>query len=161
MIPHRSRDLKADPLLTSGDRTPIVIRELCAYLATSCCDPITEISESPTVDLQSVCQNLVVLAIQNGWNCACSTSFILISWLTFLPKNLCCLLYGPGKARFENREVPPIEDPHDILVRISYVGVCGSDVSIIFHPVWHCEHILTTIPGPFLDPWRRDAHGIR
>ncbi|KAE8153132.1 GroES-like protein [Aspergillus avenaceus] len=47
--------------------------------------------------------------------------------------NLSCLLYGPGKARFENREVPSIEDPHDILVRISYVGVCGSDAHFWTH----------------------------
>ncbi|PLB50812.1 GroES-like protein [Aspergillus steynii IBT 23096] len=48
-------------------------------------------------------------------------------------KNLCCLLYGPGKARFENREVPPLDDPHDILVRIAYVGVCGSDAHFWTH----------------------------
>ncbi|KAF9889650.1 hypothetical protein FE257_007158 [Aspergillus nanangensis] len=50
-----------------------------------------------------------------------------------MSNNLCCLLYGPGKARFENREIPPIEDPHDILVRISYVGVCGSDAHFWTH----------------------------
>lgn len=44
--------------------------------------------------------------------------------------NLSCLLYGPGKARFENRPIPSIEDPHDVLIHITYIGVCGSDVRI-------------------------------
>jgi hypothetical protein len=43
--------------------------------------------------------------------------------------NLSCLLYDPHDARFENREVPTITDPHDVIIRIAYVGVCGSDVS--------------------------------
>ncbi|KAM5354312.1 hypothetical protein ACJ41O_000962 [Fusarium nematophilum] len=37
-------------------------------------------------------------------------------------------MYGPGKVRFENRPIPEIEDPNDILINIAYVGVCGSDV---------------------------------
>lgn len=45
------------------------------------------------------------------------------------PSNLSCLLYDPHDARFENREVPTITDPYDVVVRIAYVGVCGSDVS--------------------------------
>ncbi|CAF9936882.1 hypothetical protein IMSHALPRED_010939 [Imshaugia aleurites] len=43
-------------------------------------------------------------------------------------KNLSCFLYGPGDARYEDRAVPEIEDPHDVIIRINYVGVCGSDV---------------------------------
>lgn len=63
-----------------------------------------------------------------------SVSFVLrlayfIELMSFSKTNLSCLLYGPGQARFENRPVPQIEDPHDVLIRISYVGVCGSDVS--------------------------------
>ncbi|RSL54329.1 hypothetical protein CEP54_009938 [Fusarium duplospermum] len=42
--------------------------------------------------------------------------------------NLSCVLYGPGNVRFEDRPVPSLQDPHDVLIRISYVGVCGSDV---------------------------------
>jgi D-xylulose reductase len=38
------------------------------------------------------------------------------------------LLYGPGDARLEDRPIPTIEDPYDVIVRIGYVGVCGSDV---------------------------------
>ncbi|OKL59759.1 hypothetical protein UA08_04501 [Talaromyces atroroseus] len=47
--------------------------------------------------------------------------------------NLSCLLYGPGKVRFENRPIPTIDDAHDVLVRISYVGVCGSDAHFWTH----------------------------
>lgn len=45
-------------------------------------------------------------------------------------QNPSCLLYGPGDARFENRPLPTIEDPHDVIIRIAYVGVCGSDVRL-------------------------------
>lgn len=54
--------------------------------------------------------------------------------------NLCCLLYGPGNARFENREITAIEDPHDVLIQISYVGVCGSDVRIFTRWWWFRSH---------------------
>lgn len=40
-----------------------------------------------------------------------------------------CLLYGPLDARFEDRPFPALEDPRDVIVRIAYTGVCGSDVS--------------------------------
>ena len=43
-------------------------------------------------------------------------------------QNPSCLLYGPGDARFEDYPRPTIEDPHDVIVRIAYIGVCGSDV---------------------------------
>ncbi|KAF4995455.1 hypothetical protein FGRMN_5136 [Fusarium graminum] len=42
--------------------------------------------------------------------------------------NPSCLLYGPGDARFEDRPVPEIEDPNDVIIKIAYTGVCGSDV---------------------------------
>lgn len=44
-------------------------------------------------------------------------------------KNPSIVLYNPGDAKLEDRPVPEIEDPHDVLVRIAFVGVCGSDVS--------------------------------
>lgn len=44
--------------------------------------------------------------------------------------NPACFLYGPGEAKFEDSPYPGIEDPHDVVIRISYVGVCGSDVSL-------------------------------
>jgi D-xylulose reductase len=46
-------------------------------------------------------------------------------------ENPSCLLYGPGDVRFENRPMPVIEDVNDVIIRIAYVGVCGSDVCIV------------------------------
>lgn len=43
-------------------------------------------------------------------------------------ENLSCLLYGPLDARFEKRSVPVITNPQDVIVKIAYTGVCGSDV---------------------------------
>jgi hypothetical protein len=40
------------------------------------------------------------------------------------------VLYGAKNAKMEDKPVPELLDPHDVLVRIAYVGVCGSDVSI-------------------------------
>lgn len=51
--------------------------------------------------------------------------------MTTQSSNLSCLLYGPHDARFENRQVPVISDPYDVIIRIAYVGVCGSDVSLL------------------------------
>ncbi|CAH0046906.1 unnamed protein product [Clonostachys solani] len=47
--------------------------------------------------------------------------------------NLSCLLYGPGQLKFEHRPVPEITDAHDAIIRITYVGVCGSDVHFWTH----------------------------
>ncbi|PSK36579.1 hypothetical protein B9Z65_1762 [Elsinoe australis] len=44
------------------------------------------------------------------------------------------MLYGPGDARFEEKPIPSIEhDPHGVLLRIAYTGVCGSDVHFWLH----------------------------
>jgi D-xylulose reductase len=51
--------------------------------------------------------------------------------MTTRTSNLSCLLYGPHDARFGDREIPVISDPYDVIVRIAYVGVCGSDVSLL------------------------------
>jgi threonine dehydrogenase-like Zn-dependent dehydrogenase len=40
-------------------------------------------------------------------------------------------LYGPGEAKIKDHAIPRIEDPHDVLIRIAFTGVCGSDVSTI------------------------------
>jgi D-xylulose reductase len=44
-------------------------------------------------------------------------------------QNPSIVLYGAKDAKLEDKEVPNLTDPHDVLVRIAYVGVCGSDVS--------------------------------
>jgi D-xylulose reductase len=43
-------------------------------------------------------------------------------------KNPSVFLYGAGKAKIENAPYPTIESPTDVIIRIAYVGVCGSDV---------------------------------
>lgn len=45
-------------------------------------------------------------------------------------KNPSFLLYGPRHAKIEDRPVPEITDPYDVIVRIAFTGVCGSDVSL-------------------------------
>ncbi|KAI9820744.1 MAG: hypothetical protein M1827_005114 [Pycnora praestabilis] len=50
-----------------------------------------------------------------------------------IEKSLSCFLYGPGNAKFEERPIPKLEDPHDVLIRIAYTGVCGSDVHFWVH----------------------------
>ncbi|KAK1635649.1 sorbitol dehydrogenase [Colletotrichum phormii] len=37
-------------------------------------------------------------------------------------------LYGPGSAKIVDRPTPTLKNEHDVVVRIRYVGVCGSDV---------------------------------
>lgn len=53
-------------------------------------------------------------------------------------------LYGPETAKIENAPYPFIEDQHDVIVRIAYVGVCGSDVS--FQIPDQCPNWLTQWP---------------
>lgn len=59
---------------------------------------------------------------------------LLPALLTPRQENLSCVLYGPGKVRFEERPLPVVEDAHDVVVRIAYVGVCGTDVCEPRHP---------------------------
>ncbi|KAL4871121.1 hypothetical protein BDV12DRAFT_38027 [Aspergillus spectabilis] len=42
-------------------------------------------------------------------------------------------LYGPHEAKLQHLPTPEIHDPHDVIVRIAYVGVCGSDVHFWNH----------------------------
>jgi hypothetical protein len=43
-------------------------------------------------------------------------------------QNLSFVLEGINKVRFEDRPVPKIKNPDDVLVQIKYTGICGSDV---------------------------------
>ncbi|KAL0258732.1 hypothetical protein SLS55_006235 [Diplodia seriata] len=56
-----------------------------------------------------------------------------VVWPAESEKNPSLLLYNPHDARHENRPVPQPSDPHDVLVRIAYVGCCGSDVHFWHH----------------------------
>jgi D-xylulose reductase len=46
-----------------------------------------------------------------------------------MSKHPSVFLYEAGEAKYEERAVPAIEDSHDVFICVSYVGVCGSDVS--------------------------------
>ncbi|KAI9706166.1 MAG: hypothetical protein M1820_004927 [Bogoriella megaspora] len=43
-------------------------------------------------------------------------------------KNLSFVLQKPGEVKFEDRPVPEVKDPYDVIVNIKYTGICGSDV---------------------------------
>jgi D-xylulose reductase len=43
------------------------------------------------------------------------------------------VLYGAGSARIEDLPVPQITDPRDVILRVQFVGVCGSDVHFWTH----------------------------
>lgn len=45
-------------------------------------------------------------------------------------ENPSVFLSGPFQARIEERPVPVINDANDVIIRIAYTGVCGSDVCI-------------------------------
>jgi D-xylulose reductase len=50
--------------------------------------------------------------------------------------NPACFLHGPGIAKINDSPYPIIEDSHDVIIRIAYVGVCGSDVGLgLYRPV--------------------------
>ncbi len=45
-------------------------------------------------------------------------------------KNRAFVLERIQKFTFEDRPPPTLQDPHDVLVRVKYTGICGSDVSL-------------------------------
>ncbi|RJE24228.1 Zinc-binding dehydrogenase [Aspergillus sclerotialis] len=47
--------------------------------------------------------------------------------------NLSWFLYGPRDAKLQSLPVPEIKDPNDVIIKIAYVGVCGSDVHFWQH----------------------------
>lgn len=50
------------------------------------------------------------------------------AYLTFLAKNLSFVLEGVQKVKFEDRPIPELKGPRDVLVQVKYTGICGSDV---------------------------------
>ncbi|KAL2157173.1 hypothetical protein VTH06DRAFT_6394 [Thermothelomyces fergusii] len=42
--------------------------------------------------------------------------------------NLSFVLNKPNDVTFEERPVPKLQNPHDVLVAVNYTGICGSDV---------------------------------
>ncbi|KAJ4290784.1 Endo-1,4-beta-xylanase 2 [Collariella sp. IMI 366227] len=45
-----------------------------------------------------------------------------------MSSNLSFVLNKPNDVTFEERPIPKLEHPHDVLVAINYTGICGSDV---------------------------------
>jgi D-arabinose 1-dehydrogenase-like Zn-dependent alcohol dehydrogenase len=46
-------------------------------------------------------------------------------------QNPAVYLHAAGKAEIADSPYPTISDPHDVVLKIAYVGVCGSDVCFI------------------------------
>nr|A1CFY8.2 RecName: Full=Probable D-xylulose reductase A; AltName: Full=Xylitol dehydrogenase A [Aspergillus clavatus NRRL 1] len=44
------------------------------------------------------------------------------------PQNLSFVLEGIHQVKFEDRPIPELRDPHDVIVNVKYTGICGSDV---------------------------------
>lgn len=42
-------------------------------------------------------------------------------------------MHKPGLVSLKEHPIPKLEDPHDVLVSVSYTGVCGSDVHYYTH----------------------------
>jgi len=49
------------------------------------------------------------------------------------PQNPSIFLHGPFDAKLANRPLPTLTSPHDVIIRIAYTGVCGSDVHFWQH----------------------------
>ncbi|KAJ6147397.1 hypothetical protein N7497_009379 [Penicillium chrysogenum] len=43
-------------------------------------------------------------------------------------QNLSFVLEGIHKVKFEDRPVPELKNPHDVIINVKYTGICGSDV---------------------------------
>jgi len=48
-------------------------------------------------------------------------------------QNLSFVLKKPNEVSFEERPVPKLQSPHDVLVAVNYTGICGSDVHYWVH----------------------------
>ncbi|KAJ5128428.1 hypothetical protein N7448_002147 [Penicillium atrosanguineum] len=43
-------------------------------------------------------------------------------------QNLSFVLQGIHQVKFEDRPIPELKSPHDVLINVKYTGICGSDV---------------------------------
>lgn len=43
-------------------------------------------------------------------------------------QNLSFILEGIHQVKFEDRPIPELKNPHDVLINVKYTGICGSDV---------------------------------
>lgn len=42
--------------------------------------------------------------------------------------NFSFVLEGIKKVKIEDRPLPAIQNPHDVMINVKYTGICGSDV---------------------------------
>ncbi|KAL4753357.1 putative D-xylulose reductase A [Aspergillus terricola var. indicus] len=47
---------------------------------------------------------------------------------TSTAQNLSFVLEGIHQVKFEDRPIPELKSPHDVIVNVKYTGICGSDV---------------------------------
>ncbi|KAK0732558.1 chaperonin 10-like protein [Apiosordaria backusii] len=50
-----------------------------------------------------------------------------------MSSNLSFVLNKPNDVSFEERPIPKLKSPHDVLVAVNYTGICGSDVHYWLH----------------------------
>ncbi|KAF7590642.1 hypothetical protein BBP40_002590 [Aspergillus hancockii] len=64
-------------------------------------------------------------------------------------RNPSYFLYGPGIAKIEDQPLPTALEPNDVIVRINFVGVCGSDVREKVH-FWRHGGIQIPVTEPLV-----------
>ena len=50
-----------------------------------------------------------------------------------LMQNLSFILEKQNSLKFEDRPIPTIQSPHDVIVNVKYTGICGSDIHYWIH----------------------------
>lgn len=50
-------------------------------------------------------------------------------------KNPSFVLHSPGNVQYEDRPVPELKSPYDVLVQPRWTGICGSDVLLPPNPL--------------------------
>ncbi|MCJ1313632.1 hypothetical protein MMC25_007311 [Agyrium rufum] len=48
-------------------------------------------------------------------------------------KNSSFVLHSPNIVTYEDRPVPELESPHDVIIRVGWTGICGSDIHYYLH----------------------------
>lgn len=71
-------------------------------------------------------------------------------------QNLSFVLESVNQVTYEDRPIPELKDPHDVLLNVRYTGICGSDVSTNC-PAQPIECLLTSFlsiqSGSLLGSW--------
>jgi len=55
-------------------------------------------------------------------------SYATVSEMNGKQENLSFVLKKPGEVAFEERPIPKLSSPYDVLVQVRWTGICGSDV---------------------------------